>query len=235
MKPLVYCYPDQKLWAENLGIPAFLNRDPNLFEVRPSRILHIASLAQKPDIGEIFVSVAKAGWEARSLRIPFVYVGKGGPIGVPSTTAGTLWRAVERIVQEFPEATIFRVNGLFGPWIDNEVFRWVHSEFQTVDSTRLVNPVHQSYFKAVLTEEPSRPGAHCVGSPAITWYDFFVAAGGKRVKPWPRETKTAKRTHEQMLDWPPAYLDMSYFGFSTESQLYYMKSWLAQTDAMQTS
>jgi len=184
----------------------------NAWKLRPDGIIHIGAMSLQesglpPVLAvELMSSVSVSSLLAGTLDIPFVYLTPGGPGETPGTPKGVQGMLAEDLVK--PNQLILQVNGVFGPRVDNQVRRWVHSESLTVDDTRLVNPVSEKVLHGVLSEYAARgpivemeKNVMSVGGPTTTWYEFFIDAGITKALPW-KDPYSQFKQRELRWEWP---------------------------------
>jgi hypothetical protein len=178
------------------------------WSVRPSAVIHIGALRfyegsmSTLQLESMLRSIALASIAAYTLKVPFIYLSPVGPKGLPATPKGM--QALLGEDQLGHEALIVRMNGLFGPDIDNQIRGWVLSETLVVDDQRRVNPVPQQNVERLLRYMAESRGEvlspFYAGGPTTTWYDFFLDADITTVKPW-AGTKSQRTQREYLYEW----------------------------------
>lgn len=166
-----------------------------VWEERPNRIIFIANLGlEEIDVSkpfrqykvredQILMSIAETSMAARSIHIPFWLITPGWG-DTPTTPVGMTTLLAEDVVLA-PRRTIVRVNGLFGPEVDNRVARIVLSDNPMADDSRIVNPVSaRSLATFVLMHSSDElPDVIRLGDEPGSWYDYFSRLHPK-VRPW---------------------------------------------------
>lgn len=103
--------------------------------------------------------------------IPFFAVVWGGPQVMPTSQSGVIWAMIEDAVRA-RQSRVVRVNGLFGPSIQNEIWNALESDKPTLDNKMRISPISDLQLvdeaKAFFAGDRRIPGLLGYGS--LTWY-----------------------------------------------------------------
>ena len=210
--------------AEFLDVGIVVSPDADLFnlvwEVRPIQLINIVPLkllrkktlpfalggprieadGGRKLVNEAMMSSSLGAWAANTLGIPYTVVTPGGG-EIPGTSHGMQALLFEQGASVAKMLTIVRVNGLFGPDVDNEIRSVILADKPHVDDKTLVNPVHQCCLARFLWLHTPRRGktvVHLGDKKAQTWFEFFSLVH-PNVRPWVDQKKAADWQRE--LNW----------------------------------
>lgn len=223
----------QESFADFLGHAAQNDVISEAWDLRPSAIVHIGGLVLE-DSGQTSIysnamdkygsrekfsrytssnlnslvtllqSVGEAVWAANSLGRPLFLVVPGGG-DEPSTDLGVAAMTMEAVFEDAKCGAVVRVNGLFGPHVENRVTRMVLSDKPMVDDSDLVNPVSERSLRHFLAwvamQSPERLRRKIrIGGDQCTWYELFSQVH-PHVRPWTENRKVRLFNKEMNLIW----------------------------------